>query len=155
MRKAEREITNFEEIVDLIGRCDTVRLGLAVDGTPYVVPLSFGYEVRNGKVVLYFHGAKEGRKHEMIVKNPRVCVEGDLCHGYKDNGRGGVTCDFESFIGYGECALVSGEEAEKGIDLLMAHCGYPEAHCPPEVMGVTAVYRIQLDELVAKRRFPR
>ena len=78
MRKAEREITNFEEIVELIDRCDTVRLGLAVEGTPYVVPLSFGYETRDGKITLYFHGAKEGRKHEMIAKSPRVCVEGDL-----------------------------------------------------------------------------
>ena len=92
---------------------------------PYVVPLSFGYEVRDGKVVLYFHGAKEGRKHEMIAKNPRVCMEGDLFHGYKDNGRGGVTCDYESFIGYGDCMLVSGEEAEKGIDLLMAPLWLP------------------------------
>jgi nitroimidazol reductase NimA-like FMN-containing flavoprotein (pyridoxamine 5'-phosphate oxidase superfamily) len=155
MRKTEREITDFEEIVALIERCDTVRLGLAVDGTPYVVPLSFGYEARDGKITLYFHGAKEGRKHEMIAKNPRACVEGDLCHGFVDNGRGGITCDYESFIGYGDCVLVYGEEAEKGIELLMKHCGYPEVHCPSPAMDITAVYRLALDEIAAKRRFPR
>jgi len=155
VRRAEQEITSFEEIVQLIERCDTVRLGLADGGTPYVVPLSFGYEVRDGKVWLYFHGAKEGRKHEMIARNPRACVEGDLCHGFVDNGRGGITCDYESFIGYGDCALVSGAEAEKGIARLMEHCGFPEVHCPPEVMDITGVYRVRLDEIAGKRRFPQ
>jgi uncharacterized protein len=153
MRKAEREITNFEDIIQLVDRCDTIRLGLLDDGAPYIVPLNFGAEVRDGRIALYFHGAKEGRKHELIAKNPRVCVEGDLNHGFVDNGRGGITCDFESFIGYGNCKLVSGEEAEKGIALLMAHCGSLEYNCPPEVMAVTAVYKIEMDEIVGKRRF--
>ncbi len=39
MRKASREITDFEEIVKLVGRCDTVRLGLADGDEVYVVPL--------------------------------------------------------------------------------------------------------------------
>jgi len=154
MRKAEREITNFEEIVRLVDRCDTIRLGLLDDGAPYVVPLSFGYEVENGRIALYFHGAKEGRKSELIARNKRVCVEGDLCHGFVDNGHGGVTCNYESFIGYGDCMGVSGEEAHKGIALLMAHCGRPGFSCPPEVMAITAVYRIELDEVSGKRRFP-
>ncbi len=155
MRKAEREITGFEEIVGLVERCDTVRLGLMDDGAPYIVPLNFGMEARDGKISLYVHGAKEGRKHDLIAKSPRVCVEGDLCHGFVDNGRGGITCDYESFIGYGDCALVTGEEAEKGIALLMAHCGHPEFSCPPQVMDITSVYKITLDEISGKRRFPR
>lgn len=154
MRKAEREIKDFEEIVRLIDRCDTIRLGLLDEGAPYIVPLSFGYVVENGRIALYFHGAMEGRKVGLIARNKRVCVEGDLCHGFVDNGRGGITCDYESFIGYGDCVSVSGAEAEKGIALLMAHCGHPEFSCPPEVMAITAVYRIKLDEVVGKRRFP-
>ena len=155
MRKAEREIKGFEEIVQLVGRCDTIRLGLLDDGAPYIVPLSFGYEVENGKIALFFHGALEGRKVGLIARNPRVCVEGDLCHGFVDNGRGGITCDYESFIGYGDCVCVSGDEALKGIALLMAHCGHPEFTCPPQVMAITAVYKIVLDEVAGKRRFPR
>jgi nitroimidazol reductase NimA-like FMN-containing flavoprotein (pyridoxamine 5'-phosphate oxidase superfamily) len=155
MRKAEREIRDFEEIVRLVERCDTIRLGLLDDGAPYIVPLSFGYEVADGKITLYFHGAAEGRKVGLIARNKRVCVEGDLCHGFVDNGRGGITCDYESFIGYGDCVSVSGEEAEKGIALLMAHCGHPEFSCPPEVMAITAVYKTVLDEVAGKHRFPR
>lgn len=155
MRKNDREITRFEEIVALVERCDTLRLGIADDQAPYVVPVSFGYEVVDGKIVLYFHGAVAGKKYELLQKNPRICVEGDLSHGYKDNGHGGVTCDYESFIGYGDVELLTGAEADKGIERLMAHCGFPEYACTPEVMAFTAVYRIKADEIAGKRRFLR
>lgn len=155
MRKAEREIADFEEIVRLADRCDTLRLGLVDGGEAYVVPVSFGYEVFDGALVLYFHGAAEGRKRDLIEKHPRVCVEGDLCHEFVDNGHGGVTCDYESFIGYGNAERLSGGEAERGLQLLLEHCGAPAKHCGPEVMAVTAVYRIAVDEIAGKRRFPR
>ena len=60
MRRAENEMSSLADIVDVLDRCDTIRLGLHGSEYPYVVPLSFGYEVANGKVVLYAHGAKEG-----------------------------------------------------------------------------------------------
>ncbi|GAJ40103.1 pyridoxamine 5'-phosphate oxidase family protein [Saccharococcus caldoxylosilyticus] len=44
-------------------------LGLADGGEPYVVPLNFVWW--NGCV--YVHGAEEGRKIDIIQRNPRVC----------------------------------------------------------------------------------
>jgi hypothetical protein len=35
----------------------------------------------------------------------------------------------------------------------MEHCGFPEYECSREVMDITAVYRIALDEVAGKRRF--
>ena len=152
MRKAGREITNFDEIVDVISRCDTIRLGISDVEAPYIVPLSFGYEVISGKLAVYFHGAKAGRKAELVQSLPRVCVEADLCHGFPANGRGGYTCDYESVIGYGFVELLEGEEALKGVRLLNAHCGIQAEACPPEAMAITAVYRVVLDEISGKRR---
>lgn len=43
MRRSDREITDFNEIVDVLRRADTIRLGLHDDPYPYVVPLSFGF----------------------------------------------------------------------------------------------------------------
>ena len=137
MRRADREIADFGAIVELVGRCDTLRLGLADGGEAYVVPVSFGYEAQGGELAFYFHGARAGRKWELLARNPRVCVEGDLCHGFVDNGHGGVTCDFESFVGYGEAALLSGEEARRGLRLLLEHCGTPEYRCGPEAAAAT------------------
>lgn len=152
MRKADREIKNFEEIVDVISRCDTIRLGISDAGAPYIVPVSFGYEVLEGKLAVYFHGAKAGRKAELLGSLPRVCVEADLCHGFPANEYGGYTCDYESVIGYGAVELLSGEEAEKGLRLLMVHCGFPALACPENAMAVTAVNRVILDEIAGKRR---
>ena len=152
MRKAQREITNLEEIADVLSRCGTVRIGINDAGLPYIVPLSFGYEILDGKIAVYFHGAKAGRKAELLRSLPRVCVEADLCHGFVDNGRGGYTCDYESVIGYGNVELLEGAEAEKGIRLLLEHCDIQAEACPAEAMAITAVNRVILDEISGKHR---
>ncbi len=79
-------------------------------------------------------------------------MEADLCHGFPANEYGGYTCDYESVIGYGAVELLSGEEAEKGLRLLMVHCGFPALACPENAMAVTAVNRVVLDEIAGKRR---
>ena len=152
MRKAGREIKELDEIVDVLSRCDTIRLGINDVDAPYIVPLSFGYEVLNGKIAVYFHGAQAGRKAELLRTLPRVCLEADLCHGFVDNGRGGYTCDYESVIGCGFVELLDGEEAQKGVRLLLEHCDIQAQACPPEAMAVTAVNRVVLDEVSGKRR---
>ena len=153
MRKADREITSLDEIADVFSRSDTIRIGISDDGAPYVVPVSFGYELQNGRIAVYFHGALEGRKAELLRKHPSVCVEADLCHGFVENGHGGLTCDYESVIGYGTAELLEGEERQRGLQRLLEHCGAPHYQCTPEVTAVTATYRIVLDTVCGKRRF--
>ncbi len=50
MRKSDREIKEIEAILDVLDRCDTIRLGLFGEEYPHVVPLSFGYAYGEGKV---------------------------------------------------------------------------------------------------------
>lgn len=153
MRKANREITKFSELAALLERCDTIRIGITDDDAPYIVPVSFGYEAADGRIAVYFHGAVAGRKFELLKKHPRVCVEADVCNGFVDNGSDGVTCDFESLIGWGNAELLGGEEAEKGLRLLMEHCGMGGYVCGADAMPITAVHRVVLDNLTGKRRF--
>lgn len=153
MRKSEREITNFDEKIKLLERCQTIRLGLKGGEFPYVVPLSFGFEVKADKVCVYFHCAKEGKKTDLINADPRVCVEADILNGYKDTGKS-VTADYESLIGFGICKEVTGDEAVRGLELLLDHCGatgYPVRNCA--ALERTAVYKIELLEFTGKRRF--
>lgn len=52
--------TDKELIEATIKKCDICYVGLAdTDGTPYVLPMNFGY--RDG--VIYLHSAQEGRAH--------------------------------------------------------------------------------------------
>lgn len=152
MRKAEREIKDPEQIADVLKRCDTIRLGIQDDDAPYVVPVSFGYENCGGTITVYFHGAMEGRKSDLLKKHPRVCVEADLCHGFVVNSSGGITCDYESVIGYGNAEPVTGTEAEKGLRLLLEHCDASEYGCSENVLKITAVYKVPLDEISGKHR---
>lgn len=140
-------------MADVLRRCDTIRIGISDERAPYIVPVSFGYEEQNGEIAVFFHGALAGRKTELLKRNPFVCVEADLCHGFVENGHGGLTCDFESVIGYGNAEPLEGEEKERGLRLLLAQCGAPHYQCTPEVTAATAVYRIRLDEVSGKRRF--
>lgn len=153
MRRADREISNQNEIADVLRRCDTIRIGISDEAAPYVVPVSFGFELLDGRIAVYFHGALEGRKAELLRRNPRVCVEADLCHGFVDNGKGDLTCDFESVIGVGTAELLEGAEKERGLVLLLEHCGAPDYRCVPEVTAATAVHRVVLDSVSGKRRF--
>ncbi len=148
MRKRDREVTDFEEIKALVDGCDTIRVGFSDDGTPYIVPLSFGFEAENGEFVFYVHGAKDGRRHKLAAKNSMVCVEADICSGFVD-----LTADYKSFIGWGEIIPVTGEEAIKGLTLLCRHCGFDELGCSDKVIAMTCVEKIVVREFTAKQRF--
>ncbi len=151
MRKKEREIREFADIVDVLRRCDTIRLGICGGEYPYVVPLSFGYETENEKLVLYVHGAAEGKKHDLLAANNKVCVEADLCHRFVDTGAS-VTAEYESVIGYGTAEKAAGADVEKGLALLLEHCGFAGHPYDRGVLRVLTVYKITLDAVTGKRR---
>ncbi|MEL4106338.1 pyridoxamine 5'-phosphate oxidase family protein [Oscillospiraceae bacterium WX1] len=153
MRKADREIKDFNDIIGVLDRCQTIRLGLNGDEYPYVVPLSFGYEAADGAVTLYFHGATEGLKHELILKNNKVCVEADIFYRYTGTGHG-ITTEYESVIGFGTIHKADTVEAIKGLELLLNHCRAGSASASDCVaLGITAVYGIELERITGKRRF--
>lgn len=153
MRKSNREIKDFNKIVELLDKCQVLRLGLYAVDYPYIVPLSFGWEVNDGKLNIYFHCAKEGKKIDLISKCNRVCVEADILNGYRATERS-VTADYESVIGFGTVKEVVGSEAVHGIKLLLEHCGI-DGYSPEDcvLMGIVAVYKITIDSITGKKRF--
>ena len=150
MRRSEREIKDFDDIVDVLNRCETVRLGIHGGEYPYVVPLSFGYEISEGRIVIYVHSAGEGLKCDLLAKDGRVCVEADLCHGFAQSEKG-VTTLYESMIGFGRAEKITGEEAVKGLNLLLAHCNYPGYPIREAALQAVTVYKIVLDSVAGKR----
>lgn len=68
MRRKDREVTDNCEINKIINSCQIIRLAFADGVAPYIVPLNFGFEEKDGKRTFYFHGAKEGRKLDLIKK---------------------------------------------------------------------------------------
>ena len=54
MRRKDREVQSLDEIFDILNRCDTVRVAFRDEEYPYIVPVSFGAELMNGKVTVIF-----------------------------------------------------------------------------------------------------
>lgn len=155
MRRTEREITDRQEIFDVLRRCDTLRIAMQGDDAPYIVPVSFGMEVVEDQAVVYFHCAQAGRKLDLLRAHPRMCVEGDVYLGVEKTAHG-VTTRYESVIGTGECRFLSApEEILHGLKLLTEHYGYfdyPLERCAG--LKHLLVGRIALDEISGKRNLP-
>lgn len=152
MNRKDREVTSFEEIIEIIHSCDTLRLGINNGEYPYVVPLSYGFEAVDDKFVFYTHSAMKGLKLDLIKTNPKVCVEIDGMNGYVETKTGGVTTNYRSFIGFGTAEIADYEDTVKGLELLLEHCnitGYSAEECAE--LGITTVLKITVDNYTAKR----
>lgn len=152
MRRKDREITEKREILDVLSRCDTIRIAMNGGEYPYVVPVSFGMEVVNETAIVYFHCAKQGMKVDMLQADPRVCVEGDIFIKVEATAQG-ITARYESVIGFGLCTFVTEpEEVLHGLKLLIDHYGYQDhpldrcAGLPHLLLG-----KIVLSEITGKR----
>jgi len=55
MLRNDKEIMDRKFISQIIKNCQVCRLGLAKDNSPYIVPVSFGYDGD----ALYFHTIKK------------------------------------------------------------------------------------------------
>lgn len=153
MRKSQRAITDRDEMIKLLASCRTMRLAVNGDGFPYIVPLSYGFKYTDGKLKIYFHCAKEGRKTDLIGRDNRVCIEVDELGGYAETGHS-VTADYKSLIMTGIAERAEGAEAAEGLKLLLEHCGvkgYSAEECAAR--DLCAVYRVDVIELSGKKRF--
>lgn len=50
MRRKDREVTELEAVKEIIRQCDVLRLGLADGDYPYIVPMNFGWEEKEGRL---------------------------------------------------------------------------------------------------------
>lgn len=73
MRRQDREVNDIKVIQEILDMCKTASIAMVDDKVPYVVPLSYGYEIKDNILYIYFHCAKEGRKTDILKRNNRVC----------------------------------------------------------------------------------
>ena len=77
MRRKDREITDVREIGKIIAKAKYLHLGLFDGDFPYVVPMHYGFQMENGKLIFYMHCAKEGYKLECLKRNKNVFIQID------------------------------------------------------------------------------
>ncbi|MDR3311617.1 MAG: pyridoxamine 5'-phosphate oxidase family protein [Spirochaetaceae bacterium] len=160
MRRSDREITDIPAILGIISECAVCRLGMALNNMPYVVPLNFGWVYEDQELSLYFHGAREGHKLDILRQNPEVCVEMDTGHQLIPGDTAGkYGYAYRSVIGFGTVEFV-GDAAEKvrGLTALMHHQtgrdGNDGGHWQfsPADLDRVCVYKARLRSFTAKSR---
>lgn len=156
MRRNDREIKDFEEIVEVIKKCEICRLALNDEEYPYILPLNFGMQLENGKIVFYFHGATEGKKYELMARNNKASFEMDcstkLVTILED---GNCTMEYESVIGQGTVEILPDGEKERALDILMKHYHKEDFPYNKAVIPRTTVFKMTVDTCTGKRRMKR
>ena len=154
MSKADREIKNKEEIIDIIKRCDVIRLAFNNGDYPYILPLNFGFEINENKIIFYFHSALEGTKVEIMKREMKATFEMDCKHELQyDESKGYCTMAYESIIGRGKIRILSEHEKMDALKKLMAQYHKDkEAYFNPAAIPRTLVYCLEVEEMTAKRK---
>ncbi len=152
MRRKDREITDKIKIDEIMKQCHVCRVGFNDDGKVYIVPLNFGYEIKNDRYILYFHSAKQGKKIDLIEKNRNAGFEMDT--GYelvKDKIACGHSALYKSIIGNGLISIIHGDEKIHGLKLLMEHeTSQNEWDFDESMLKAVTVFKIDVTELSCK-----
>ncbi len=153
MRRRDREITDFDELTEVMRRCDVCRLAWCDGEVPYIVPLNFGMQVKDGQVTLFFHGALEGTKYEVMRRHPKAAFEMDCAHRLVlDDGNHSCTMEYESVIGSGTVSLLGEEEKEAALMCLMRQYHSEEFPFNRDMIPVTNVFCMRVESMTGKRR---
>jgi nitroimidazol reductase NimA-like FMN-containing flavoprotein (pyridoxamine 5'-phosphate oxidase superfamily) len=97
---------NNEQIEEVLRKQIVGRIGCGGDGQIYIVPVSYAYD---GKYI--YIRSFEGKKIEMMRKNPRVCFQADDMQNM---------ANWRSVIGWGEFEELSDvTERNKALKLLI------------------------------------
>lgn len=158
MRRSDRKITDPAMIEEILSKGQTCYLSLLDEEYPYTVPLSYGHSYEDGELVLYFHSAPEGKKLELIRKNPKVSFCIAIEHGLTT---GPQACNYsfayQSIMGHGEMSILTDpQEISKALDVLMRHHDKEIALTyPHSMLQRTAGLKLQVKEYSAKANLRR
>ncbi len=117
MTPEERQKNQEIGIKEVLSNALVLRVAMSDNNMPYVVPVNFGYDGKH----FYFHSKMNGKKIDILTRNPAVCFELDYgvelmpheeaCH---------WDVRYRSVIGYGTARLLTeADEKKKGFDAIM------------------------------------
>lgn len=153
MRRKEREVTDYNKMIEILKSCDCCRIGLVDDKGAYIVPMNFGYEDNNGKLTLYFHGATEGKKIDLINNQPEISFETDTKHELVTSDTAcGHSYLYQSIMGRGQVKILVDRDTKiKGLNQIMHHyTGKSYYEFNENVLERTAVIKLAVTEWSCK-----
>ena len=159
MRLHKRELHDPEAIKEILEECDVVRIGARDAEGIFIIPVNYGYDFSMSgeamKLVLFIHGAGEGRKADAFAAFPDVAVEMDCRHGIIT---GDYTCSYSysyrSIMGNGKVRRAADEQEKVyGLTKIMEHMAPgAEIEFSPAMLERTEVFCIEMEKFTAKER---
>ena len=152
MRRANREVKDPAEIVEIMKRCEVLRLAFNTETVPYILPVNFGMEPDG--MTMYIHGAMTGTKYDILARDNRVSFELDCNHGLVlEEESHDCSMNYESVIGWGVIDELT-EEGEKrhALDCIMGQYHAEEFSYDLRVVPRTRILRLKVQKRTAKRR---
>src|ERR1035437_5254018 len=144
-------LTDKKEIEEIISHCDMCFVGITeADGTPYVIPMNFGYN--DGEIIL--HSAPEGKNISLLALSNRVCVtfcsDRKLVYQHPD-----VACSYsmtsKSVLCKGSVSFVEDlNEKEEMMNSLMSKFSHRTFKYSTPALKNVKVWRVSIDEMTAK-----
>ena len=155
MRRKDRQITEIESIRAILDKAKVLHLAMIDGDRPYVVPMNYGYALADGRLTLYLHGAKEGRKLDVLQQNDRVAfvLETDV----SPVSGGDIPCKYgeayASVMGEGTAVLLDDPVQKiEALQILMKTQTGREFAFIPAMAESVAVLRVNVDSFTAKAR---
>lgn len=154
LTRREQEITDINEIIRILDESKIAHIGLVDGDEPYVVPMNYGYVMENGKLTIYLHGAKRGRKLDLIRANPKVFFEAE-CDLVPFEGD--VACRYgiaySSIMGNGTAEIIEDVEEKKlALSVLMKTQTGKDFEFEDKMTTIVSIIKINVSQYTAKFR---
>ena len=150
MRRSEKEITDQNEIREIIERSQVCRVAMIDGERPYVVPLCFGLDGDS----IYIHCAQEGMKIDILRRNPSVCLEFRSLRSRAYPERHSL----QDLHQVSKCdrlckACFARDRAEivRGLDAIVRQYGGTSAEYSEQALSKTRVIRIDIESMTGRK----
>ena len=152
--KREREVTDINEIKEILDKSMIVHIGMIDGDEPYVVPMNYGYTLEDGELCIYLHGATVGRKLDIIKTNPKVFFEME-CDVTPFEGK--VACQYgttyASVMGLGTAEVLTDvNEKIDGLTKFMKTQTGKDFTFDEKMVSIVSVIKITAKYFTAKKR---
>lgn len=150
MRRTKNEISDPAHMQDIIQASPVMRLALCLDGEPYVVPLSHGYDGTH----IYFHCAPAGLKTDILERNPNVCCLFEQQAEFSPAGESPCSWGFTyaTVIVHGTAARVTGHAAKlAALQVITDHYAKVATMVPEDRIDGVDVWEITVTRMTGKR----
>ena len=148
IRRQDKAVSDQQWIKEVLQRGQLLSLAMVeASGNPYVTTVNYGYD--NG--VIYFHGAAEGKKFEILNNNAKVCfqvVTDDELVRHETPCQ--CSWKYRSITGFGQVQTLSTlDEKNHGLKMVMNQ--YQAPYQPlPQISDMLWVARINIEHLSGK-----